>query len=446
MRKNSSYGAVARAPRAAAVALTAVGLLAAGLAAPAAARPPIGPVKALTAQITKPGANYRVAADWADLTGAVSYKVTLIRVGTGTVLATDTVTASEWTVPTSAPVNSQVKVTVQPRSSTRNGRSASITKMLPDLTAPVGSYDVSWTGYDATVSELALSDDLSLPAAITREINWGEEGGAFEPWTTGTSLNHGYPAVDARYVPQVRLTDQHENTVTLLLHAVVIGDTAAPVGVFGTTAPAKVWARYTPVTVAQSELSDDFSPANKVVRVVDWGDGSVPTPWTAGLTLSHVYQVGGTFTPKVAMADEAGNTTTADAAAVTVLVDNLAPKVTLTVPKYGVRAVRSWRTIKGKAKDAGVGMGKVLVRAVEKRGAVWYSYLPAKKIWVRGGNTRVAALKFAGIARISPSATNAWQLRLVNLRKGTLVIQYSAIDKALNRTKFFTRVQLLVKS
>jgi hypothetical protein len=444
MPNYSSNGAVGGAKRAAAGALTVAGLTAAGLASPATARPPIGPVKSLTASVTKPGAAYRVAADWADLAGAVSYKVTL-STGSGTRLTSDTVTASEWTVPTTRPVNTQVKVTVVPMSSTRKGRAASITKMLPDLTAPIGAYDVSWTGVNATVSELSLSDDLSLAAGITREINWGEEGEAFALWSSGTSVNHGYPVGNARYVPQVRLTDENNNTVTLLLHAVVIGDTAAPVGAYSTAAPAKVWAGYTPVTVAQSELSDDFSPANRVVRAVDWGDGTVPTPWTSGLTISHVYKIAGSFTPKVALQDEAGNTTTDDATAVTVIVDKIAPKLSLTIPRFGLKKVRSWKTLKGKVTDAGIGMGKVRIRVVEKRGTVWYSYLPLKKVWVRGGSTRVKAMKLAGLARVAPSVTGAWQFRLVNLRKGTLVIQYSAADKALNRTKIFVRQQALKK-
>jgi hypothetical protein len=443
MRNYSSNGAVRRATRAAAAVLTVAGLTAAGLASPATARPPIGPVKALTASVTKPGAAYRVAADWADLAGAVSYKVTL-STAAGTLITSDTVTASEWTVPTTRPVNTQVKVTVVPMSSTRKGRAASVTKTLPDLTAPIGAYDVSWTGVDATVSELALSDDLSLPAGITREINWGEPGEAFALWSSGTSVTHGYPVGDARYVPQVRLTDESDNSVTLLLHAVVIGDTAAPVGAYSTSAPAKVWAGYTPVTVGQSELSDDFSPANRVVRAVDWGDGTVPSPWTTGLTISHVYQIAGSFTPKVALADEAGNTTTADATAVTVLVDKIAPKLSLTIPT-GVKQVRSWKMLKGTVSDAGIGMGKVRIRVVEKRGTVWYSYLPAKKVWVLGGSTRVKAMKLVGLARVTPSATGAWQFRLMNLRKGTLVIQYSAADKALNRTKIFVRQQALKK-
>jgi len=444
MRKNPSYGAVRRAPRAAAVVLTAAGLMAAGLAAPATARPPIGPVKNLTAAVTKPGASYRIAADWSDLTGAVSYKVTLATAG-GAVITSDTVTTSDWTVPTTRPVNTQVKVTVVPMSSTRKGRAASVTRTLPDLTAPLGTYDVSWTGVDTTVSQLTLTDDLSLPANITREINWGEPGGVFEPWSSGTSLNHGYPAPAARYVPQVRLTDEHDNTVTLNLHAVVIGDTAAPVGAYTTGHSAKVWARFSPVTLTQSELTDDFSPANKVVRVVDWGDGTVPTVWATGLTVSHVYTIGGPFSPKVALADEAGNTTTVEAAGVTVLVDNLAPKLTLTIPKVGLNQVRSWKVLKGKVTDAGVGVGKVRIRVVQKRGTVWYSYLPAKKTWVRGGSTRVKAMKLAGLARVAPSANGVWQFRLVNLRKGTLVIQDSAADKILNRSKIFTRQQALKK-
>ena len=444
MRSSLIGGTARRATRAVAVVLTVAGLAAAGLAQPAVAGRPIGPVKGLTASVSKPGSSYRVAADWADLAGAVSYKVTL-STGAGAVLTSDTVTTSAWTVPTSRPVNTAVKVTVVPMASTRKGKPASITKTLPDLTAPAGVYDVGWTGVDATISQLSLTDDLSVPANITRELTWGEDGENFALWPSGTTAQHSYPLGDDRYVPQVRLTDEHDNQVVLDLHAVVIGDTAAPVGTFASSAPPKIWARYTRVTVSQSELTDDFSPANKIVRAVDWGDGTVPTPWTSGLAITHVYQVGGTFTPRVALADETGNTTTADATAVTVLVDSLAPSLKLTVPRVGLRMVRSWKTLKGRVQDSGVGMGRVRVRVVEKRGTVWYSYLPAKKVWIKGGSTRAKAIKVAGLARVVPSSTGAWHLRLVSLRKGNLVILYSAADKVLNHTKFFVRRQLLTK-
>lgn len=427
----------------AATAVLAITGLSLGLAAPVQARPPIGPVKNLTAAITKPTSAYQLTVDWSDLTGATSYKVAL-KDATGAVLDSDTVTHSDWVTTTTKPAASVVRVIVTPQTATRKGRPATISRTLPDLTAPWATYAVEWSGVDATVTESGLADDVDPASAITRAINWGEPGGGFEPWTTGTTNTHGYPVQDGRYVPQVTLADTAGNSATLNLHAVVIGDTTPPSGEYGVSHAAKVWARFTKVSVNQSALSDDFSPANKVARSVIWGDGVV-TPWTTGLSLSHIYKVGGTFTPQVTLADEAGNTVTVDSASVTVAVDAVAPKLSLTVPKTGVRMVRSWKVLKGRAVDYGVGMGKVRLRLVEKRGTIWYAYLPAKKVWVKGGSTRVKAVKLAGFARVAPSTTGAWRFRVANLRKGTLVIQYSAADKALNRTKVNVRRQLLTK-
>jgi len=442
MRPSTTGTSVRRAMHGVTVVLAITGI-SLGLAAPIQARPPIGPVKNLSATVTKPTSAYQLSVDWSDLSGASSYKVAL-KDAAGVVLDSDTVTSSDWLTSTTKSATSVVRVTVTPMSATRRGRPATISKTLPDLTAPWAAYAVDWTGVDATVTESGLADDVDTAAEISRHINWGEAGGGFEPWVSGNTTTHGYPVQNGRYVPQVKLTDTAGNSATLNLHAVVIGDTTPPSGEYGVSHSAKVWARFTKVSVVQSGLSDDFSPANKVARSVIWGDGVV-TPWTTGVSLSHIYKVGGKFTPQVALADEAGNTATLDSAEVTVAVDKVAPKLSLTVAKTGVRMVRSWKVLKGRAVDYGVGMGKVRLRLVEKRGTVWYSYLPAKKVWVKGGSTRVRAAKLAGLARVTPSTTGAWQFRVANLRKGLLVIQYSAADKALNRTPVKVRKQLLTK-
>jgi hypothetical protein len=430
--------------RAAAALLAITGLTTAALAAPAAeARPPIGPVKNLSVVVTRPTTSYRLAVDWADLAGAVSYDVTLTTAA-GTVISSDQVTRSDWVTTTNRPATTVVRVTITPRTSTRKGRPTTISKTLPDLSAPVASYSVAWSGVDATVTQSLLVDDVTPADSIKREINWGETGGAFELWPTGTSVSHGYPVQDGRYVPQVRLTDGAGNVATLTLHAVVIGDTTPPSGTYAATPPTRVWAKYTPVTVTQSALSDDFSPANKVDRVVTWGDGTV-SPWLAGLAINHVYAKGGTFTPVVSLADEAGNTTTSPASAITVLVDAAAPKVALTVPKTGTRLIRSWAALAGKAVDAGVGVRYVQVRAIEKRGSSWYAYRPALKKWVNGGSTAAAAWKLAGTARVAPNSAGVWKSKLGGLRRGTLVVRYNAVDKVANSSKWLVRKQLLVR-
>jgi len=457
MHSSIRGAAAARALRAGAAVLSTAGLAAGILAAPATARPPIGPVKNLVAAVTKPSADYRLAVDWSDLANATSYKVTLSVVG-GSVLTTDTVTSSDWAATTSRPAGTSVKVTVVPFTNSRKGRPASVTKLLPDLTAPLGQYSLdSHVNTIVTVTQSALSDDVSPAGSIKREINWGDTGSSWINWPAadGNTINNSaapYPAsLGARYVPRVRLTDAAGNEAVVVAGAVVIEDGMAPAGGFSAVHPTAMWARFTALRLQQTSLDDTCggtcagSPAAKITRVVSWGDGTT-TIWAAGAVVAkHVYRAAGTFTPSVRLTDEVAKSTQVALPAVTVKVDKAAPTVSLTAPKTGLRMVRSWKVLKGRAVDAGVGMGKVRVRVVEKRGSIWYAYLPAKKSWVKGGSTRFQAMQLAGMARVSPWSNGRWQLRLVNLRKGTLVIRFSAADKALNVTANKVRKQRLTR-
>ena len=77
------------------------------------------------------------------------------------------------------------------------------------------------------------------------------------------------------------------------------------------------------MTVTQSALADNWSPADKITRSVDWGDGTI-TDWPTGDSLSHVYAAAGTFTPKVTLTDEAHNTALPiDSSAVVVSADTV---------------------------------------------------------------------------------------------------------------------------
>lgn len=447
----TSLGCARPGSRALIALVAAGGLTAVALVAPADARPPIGPVKSLTVQVTKPTSAYHLAVDWADLTGATSYAVKL-STSSGTVLATDTVTASDWAVNTTRPAATVVRVTVTPMKSTRKGKPATVSTTLPDLTAPVGSFSVSpnMPAYQATITQDAISDDVTPAANIKREYRC-DTGIDFADWQTGATQELcTYPntgTTPERYVPGVRLSDTATpaNSVTLNLDAVVFNDTTAPAGTYATVVPTKVWAKYTPVVLTESSLSDNLSPHNKISRLVNWGDGTL-SPWTSGLTIKHVYAKGGTFTPQVGLTDEAGNTAVAPATPVTVLVDAVAPKVTLTAPKVGVHSVRSWVRLLGKATDAGVGMGKVNLRVIEKRGSVWYAYKPAKQVWVKAGTTAVSALKLAGYARVAPDSLHNWKLGVRGLRKGVLVVKYNGTDRVRNSSKVLTKKVTLTRS
>jgi hypothetical protein len=333
---------------------------------------------------------------------------------------------------------------------TRKGKPATVTKVLPDLTAPTGAYDVAFdtdVSTVATVTQTSLSDDVSAPAAISRSIDWGEQAGvdSWQPWATGTVLQHEYPStLGVRYQPRVRLVDAAGNPSVLLLRGVVIGDESAPTGTF-TTTPANPWAKLNKVTLTQTAIDDNFSPNENIERLVDWNDGTPTVVWSTGTVLRHLYTVAGTFTPTVKLADEAFNQATVEADVVTVRVDSTKPTVRLQVPK-APKSVKSWLTLHGRALDgSGTGVKQVEVRAVEKRGTSWYAFKPALGTWVKAGSTKASAFSLAGVRKVTPTSAGDFTARLPHLRLGTLMLRLAAVDKVGNRSATASYRQVLAR-
>jgi hypothetical protein len=391
----------------------------------------IGPVTGLAAAVTKPAAAYRVAATWNALSGATSYRLALTD-STGATLASGTVTGSTWTASTTKPAGTRVTVKVTPLASKRPGRVASITKVLPDLTAPTGTYHLvqvggnGGTGGHVDVTQDTLSDD-SGTAGITRSIDWGDNGG-WVSWGSGTTVSHDYSSLSGVHYPQVKLVDQALNEAIVPLHVVVVGDTANPTGTFD-VAPLTGWAKLTRVQVTQTALHDDLSTAQHIARMVNWNDGTPLTAWLAGTTLSHVYQTGGPHTPTVQLTDEAEN-----AAAPIVLqtvtsnVDAVAPRVTQQRPATQRGYVSRWKTLKGTATDtSGTGVRRVTLRIVEKRGTAWYAYRATTHTWVKAA-TKAGAVRKSTAASVTPNALHRWAYRLPGLRKGSLLVWRTGTD------------------
>jgi hypothetical protein len=423
--------------------------LAAGIT-PAQAAPPLKPgkVTGLAATVTKPAAAYQVASTWNAATNATSYRVKLVN-SAGTVLDSSTTTTTAWVASTTSTVGTVVRVLVTPFRGTRKGAAASISKTLPDLTAPTGIFTVAYddtVSTTVTITQTALADDLSAPAAITREIDFGD-GAGFQSFPAGAAAEHTYAATDARYVPVVRLTDEAGNSSTVSLDAVVIGDEEAPVGTYDVSS-ASAWARLTRVSISQSSLSDaPFSPNDKILREILWGDGTAKETWSTGAVATHVFATGGTFTPRVFLTDEAGNTSEVTGSSVTVTVDAAGPVVKLTLPRTGLQSISRWTELKGTAKDgAGTGVKQVRVRAVEKRGAVWYAYKPLTRTWAKAGATKAGAFTKAGQLTVTPTATGTWTARLRHLRTGTLSYRVVGLDRVANRSKVVAHTQLLTRS
>ena len=415
-----------------------------------AARPvKVGAVTGLAATVTKPGTVYRIDSTWNAATKAVGYKVKLVNAA-GTTLSSDSVSGLSWSTTTTAAAGATVRVVVTGFNGTRKGKPATVSKVLPDLTAPTGAYDVAYdtaTSTVATVTQTALSDDVTAAADVTRSIDWGEQAGvdSWEPWAAGTVLQHEYPStLGVRYQPRVRLQDAAGNSATLLLRGVVIGDENAPSGTF-TAAPLNPWAKLNRVTLTQTAIDDNFSPNENIERLVNWNDGTPTVIWSTGTVLQHLYTVGGTFTPTVTLADEAFNQATVEANAVTVRVDSTKPTVLLRVPT-APKSVNSWLTLRGRALDgSGTGVKTVEVRAVEKRGASWYAFKPGLRTWVKAGATKAAAFKVAGVRKVTPTSLGAFAARLPRLRLGTLVIRLAAVDRVGNRSATVSHTQVLVR-
>jgi hypothetical protein len=426
------------------VAVTTVMLVA--TAAPSVAGKPVKPgkVTALAAEITMSGTTYSLASTWHAATNTTSYQVKLVDAA-GTALDSDTVTTTAWTAHTTRPAGTVVRVQVTPVSGTRKGGTVSLAKTLPDKTGPTGTFGVAWTVSTATVTQQALSDNVSPEANITRWIDWNE-GAGFEAWLSGTTVQNTYPATDGIYRPLVKLVDQAGNETVQKLHAVVIGDDTAPSGTF-TAGPATAWSKLTAVQLTQTSLSDDFSNPADVTRLVDWADGSPITAWTSLTAVpTHVYATGGTYTPLVTITDEAGNTAQMAATAVAVTADTVKPVVRLTLPKRRLKYVGTWKTLKGRATDtAGTGVARVEVKAVQKRGTAWYAFKPTTRTWVKT-TTKARAFAKAGVRKVVPTTTGSWAAALPRLRKGTLVYKVVAVDKVANRSATVTHQQRLTRS
>jgi PKD repeat protein len=325
----------------------------------------------------------------------------------------------------------------------RPGPAASVTQNVPDLTAPVGTFTVSWVDRTGTITQTSLTDDGPV-GQITRTVSWGD-GTAAQAWNGGTTINHLY-AADGLYRPTVTLKDADGNTRVVNLPAIVPGDKTAPVGTF-TTTPAKAWQVLTTVSVTQTSLSDDFSAAADVLRWVNWGDGSAVEAWTTSVSATHVYAAAGVYTPEVVLKDDAGNTRAVAAQAVTVEAYTVVPVVKLVVPKKGVAdEVGSWKKLLGHATDdKGTGVASVSVLAIEKRATGWYFFKATSKTWVKAA-TKGKAWKRAKAAVVVPTAKGDWAVRLTGLRKGTLFVRASAADVAGNVSKPVSKKAVLTAS
>lgn len=426
----------------------AAALLITGVGATAADAKPVkpSPAKNLHASATEPAiGTYDVAAAWDAASNATSYKISVV--SAGTTLATGKVTNladPKWDGDVKATPGQVLTVTVRSVAGHVKSRPTSTTLTLRDLIAPSASYTPSWdnTTGDATLTESGLVDDSPV-SGVTRTVDWGD--GTTTSYAAGAPITHTYaltPAQEVRFAPTVVLQDVAGNSRTVDAPGIVFNDFTAPTGSF-TVAPGKAWAKLTKVTVTQTALQDDRTPAASITRLVHWGDGT-STAWASGTTVSHVYKSGGSFTPQVTMTDEAHNAATEGTSAVTVKVDSTAPVVKLLLPRKK-HSVKAWRTLRGTATDtAGTGVKRVSLRAVEKRSGHWFGYNANTHRWLRAA-TKAKAFARSRAFALTTNSRHRWAATLAGLRKGTLVYQVWATDKVNNRSVKVTHKTKLTK-
>lgn len=401
----------------------------------------------LAMTITKPSSSYSVDALWNAVSGATSYKVSLADVTTGTTVASGKVTATTWSVTRALKVGDTVKLTVTPLAGKRPGKSASFSKVVPDLTAPTGTFTVAHSAdsKDATLTWGSVADDSGK--TVTQVVTWGD--GKTDTWTTAAgTLTHTYPAGKKVYYPTVRLTDPSGNAAVVNLDPVAIDDTEKPTASTGAfkDAPGRAWAKYTVVTLTQvGTVSDDLSQPQNIQRTVHWGDQTTTVLAKGAMTAKHVYAAAGTFTPTVTLTDEAKRVSDPIAlSAVTVKADTVAPRANLIKPRLRRTAVRSWVRLHGRGSDVGgTGVRNVAVRIIENRAGIWYAYRAGTHSWVKAGR-QARALRMSRPALVHPQK-GVWTYRLPGLRKGTLLVKVWGTDMVGNVSKPLTYKQLLTR-
>jgi hypothetical protein len=215
-------------------------------------------------------------------------------------------------------------------------------------------------------------------------------------------------------------------------------DTTAPVGTYTVSRTIAYLmpqesstgvSRSVSVQLTQTSLDDPTA-----TRQVFSNTGAAPVAWPTGTTFPLVFTQPGTYKPQVRLSDGAGNVSTVVVGTVTVLLDKVAPKLTIATPKKASKAA-SWRVVRGTATDVGTGVAAAAVFVMQKRGKVWWAYDFGKKKWLKGYSTvaKTEARSKASPAYVPVKANGAWASPAIKgLKKGSTVIEAAAFDYEYN--------------
>jgi hypothetical protein len=415
---------------------------------PAVAKPPAkpgAPTDLKVVETTKSGSTFAVKATWSAGTNATKYAVRLT--SAGEILDSATVTTLSWTGHTTRLEGTPVQVSVTSYNGRRRGGTATTSYKLPDVTAPTASYAVTQDpaprGPNVTVAVSSLADNVTPTAGISQVIDWDDPTSpAPVTWNPGqATISHTYPDAPGRYEAKVTLEDQAHNKRTYQL-VIVVNDGIQPTGSFA-LATGSAWAGWTKVSLKQTDIGDNLSPDDKIRREISWGDGTQTVSY--GTTPTHVYANPGPYSPTVVLTDEAGNSSAAlETSTVTVKADTVKPVLRLTPPRTRKAYVASWRTLKGRAGDAQTGVRNVVLKAIEKRGKVWYAYKANTRSWVKA-KSKSAAWKRAVAANVRPTTAKTWSVKLAHLQKGRLLYKARAYDNRANASVWVSKRARLTK-
>lgn len=215
-------------------------------------------------------------------------------------------------------------------------------------------------------------------------------------------------------------------------------DTTAPTGTYKLSATTVFLTGGAPfeetggiATVAIAQTAVD---SGTVTRTVLPGDGSAAKAWTTTKPFPLQYAKAGTFTPKVRLTDEFGNSRDVTLPRVWVRVDNIAPLVKIARPAAPTKAA-SWKVVRGTASDVGTGIEMVASFVIQKRGGVWWAYDFGKRKWLKGYTSMKKTLNKskARAAFMEPAPSGAWRTPTIKrLTKGALHVEAIAIDQNFN--------------
>jgi hypothetical protein len=231
-------------PYAVAVATLATAAVNVAVLAPAnaAATDPVGSLSA--ASQSQVGQDDVISASWTANDTATTYRMYLSDQADGsTVLQYQDVTGTSASISThSLAPGATYYLAVKSTAPGASATTTPFTALTLDTTGPTGTFAADHTtrylqltvtggtlgvAADFHITQSALADDTTAPAAITRQVVAGD-GSAAKPWTSGTNFTLTYTKVGT-FTPHVLLTDQFGNTTDKVLSTLTVAhDTTAP--------------------------------------------------------------------------------------------------------------------------------------------------------------------------------------------------------------------------